>query len=211
MSRWRARLRALLGAMALLVLIAGCATPVNSDVTVFHDWPSEAPRTYRFAATGEQLGSLEYASYRGLIRAELARVGFLESQSPRFEVRFQYGVEPRTQRSIEYTNPYYLQPWFYWGSFGSGGGLSLAAPWPGFGMPYAVERAESWYEYRLSIQIADAAAGGRNVYEANAVTGGISPSIADAMPYLVHAVFADFPGRSGVTRHVEVPREAVVH
>lgn len=209
MSRWAAYLCEGLVVVALL-LFGGCALPVNSDVTVFHEWPDQAPRTYRFATTAVQLDSLEYASYRGLMRAELARVGFIETQSPRFEVRFRFSSEPRTRRSIEYTNPYYLQPWFYWGSFGSGGGFSLAAPWPGFGAgPYAVERAESWYEYRLMIQIADLAAGARNVYEANAVTGGVSPSIADAMPYLVHAVFADFPGRSGVTRHVEVPREAI--
>jgi hypothetical protein len=212
MNRWPAHLREALVVVALL-LLGGCALPIASDVTVFHEWPDQAPRSYRFAATEAQLDSLEHASYRALMRAELARVGFVETaQAPRFEVRIEFSTEPRTQRRIEYSNPDYLQPWFYWGSFGSGGGFSLAAPFPGFGYgPYAVERAESWYEYRLSVEIGDLAAGGRNVYEASAVTGGISPSIADAMPYLVRSVFTDFPGRSGVTRHVQVPRDAVAH
>ena len=29
-------------------LLAGCATPIASDLTVFHEWPAQAPRTYRF-------------------------------------------------------------------------------------------------------------------------------------------------------------------
>jgi hypothetical protein len=196
------------GALSLS-LLAGCATPIRSDLTVFHEWPAEAPRTYRFAANQEQLGSLEHASYRSLIRGELARVGFAESNTPRFEVRFDYEITPRVDRLVEYASPYYFQPWFGFGTWGSHGGLSFSAPWPGWGGTYAVERQQTWYGYRLELVITDLAAAGKRVFEATAVTGGSTESIAPAMPYLARSVFADFPGRSGLTRRVEVPVEAV--
>ncbi|MCM5572322.1 DUF4136 domain-containing protein [Burkholderiaceae bacterium FT117] len=202
-------LRRVLAPLGAAALLAACATPVSSDLTVFHEWPSQAPRTYRFAATETQLDSLEHASYRQQMRGELARVGFTETaQAPRFEVRFDTAVAPRHERRLEYTQPY-VQPWFWWGTWGRHGGVSIAAPWPGYYGPYAVERDVSWYEYRLRVEIRDLGAGGRKVYEATAVAAGGAPSIAGAMPYLARAVFADFPGLSGVTRRVEVPREAV--
>jgi len=202
----RGSLRALFAFGGVLAL-AGCALPVASDLTVFHEWPEQAPRTFRFVTTEAQLDSLEHASYRQVMRAELARIGFTESQTPRFELRFDPMVLSRTERRVDYAYPY-VQPWFYWGTWGSRGGVSIATPWPGYYGGYAVDRDVTWYEYRLSITIRDLAAGGRKVYEANAVASGSAPSIAGAMPYLARAVFADFPGLSGVPRRVEVPREA---
>lgn len=208
-SLFRSRSIAGLGLLAMAALLAGCATPIASDLTVFHEWPAQAPRTYRFAATETQLDSLEHATYRQQMRAELARIGFTETaQAPRFEVRFETAVQPRHERRLEYTQPYYVQPWFWWGTWGRHGGVSIAAPFPGYG-GYAVERDIAWYEYRLSVNFRDLAAGGRKVYEATVVTSGGAPSIAGAMPYLARALFADFPGLSGVTRRVEVPREAI--
>lgn len=204
-----ARMRAAgLAALTTLALLAGCASPVASDLTVFHEWPAQAPRSYRFAVSGAQIDSLEHASYRQQMRAELARIGFSETaQSPRFEVSFDTQASPRHERRLEYAQPYYVHPWFWWGTWGRHGGVSIAAPFPPYG-GYAFERDLVWYEYRLTVNFRDLAAGGRKVYEASAVSGGGAPSIAGAMPYLARAVFADFPGLSGVTRRVEVPREA---
>ena len=95
-SLFRLRSIAGLGLFAMAALLAGCATPIASDLTVFHEWPAQAPRTYRFAATETQLDSLEHATYRQQMRAELARIGFTETtQAPRFEVRFETAVQPR--------------------------------------------------------------------------------------------------------------------
>lgn len=201
--------RRLLAGLAALATLAGCATPVGTDLTVFHEWPVEASRSYRFATTGEQFDSLEHRNYRQLLRGELARAGFAETaQAPRFEIRFDTTVEPRQARRVEYTQPYAVQPWFWWGTWGRHGGVSISAPWPGYG-GQVIERELSWYEYRLSVEFRDLAAAGRKVYEGTAVAAGDAPTIAAAMPYLARAVFADFPGRSGVPRRVEIPRDAV--
>jgi hypothetical protein len=200
---------ALACALATLAALAACATPVGTELTAFHEWPAEATRSYRFAATSEQLESLEHRSYRQLLRGELARAGFSEtSQAPRFELRFGTSVEPRQTRRVEYSQPYYVQPWFWLGSWGHHGGVSISAPWPGHG-GQVIDRELSWYEYRFSVEFHDLAAGGRKVYEASAVAAGSSPTIAAAMPYLARAVFTDFPGRSGVPRRVDIARDAV--
>ncbi|NLD69951.1 MAG: DUF4136 domain-containing protein [Limnobacter sp.] len=191
-----------------MLLAGGCATTVTSDVTVFHEWPADAPRSFRIATTPEQLESLEHADYRRQLRAELALLGFVESPSPRFEVRFDTDVLARSERRVEYAYPYYVQPWFGWGTWGSHGGFAMSMPWPGWGAGYGVEREFVWYEYRLSIEFRDLATG-RKVFEAKAATLGDSPSIASAMPFLLRSVLADFPGLSGVSRRVEIPVSAV--
>lgn len=201
------RARAWLGAVvAAAALLAGCATPVTSDLTVFHEWPEQAPRTYRLVTNEAQLDSLEHANYRQVMRNELARIGFSEAgQAARFELRFDTAIEARRDRRVEYTQPY-IHPWFWWGSWGRHGGVSIGMPFPMAGHP--VEREIAWYEYQLTVSFRDLS-DGRKVYEATAVATGGAASIAGAMPYLARAVFADFPGLSGVTRRVEVPREAV--
>lgn len=212
MERWRTLWASLLVVGAMLA--AGCAMPVTSEVAVFHEWPADAQRTYRIAVSGEQLHSLEESTYRQRLREELARVGFVESASPRFELRFEPQVTARPVRRVDYVSPspWFVQPSFYFGSWGRHAGVSIAAPlwgWgPGWG-GYAVERQEPWFEYQLHLDMRDLAAGGRTVYEGRAVTYGSSPSIAGAMPYLMRSLFADFPGRSGIARRVEVPRDAV--
>jgi len=197
-----------MAAAGLLLALAACATPVGTDLTAFHEWPAEAVRSYRFAASAEQLDSLEHRSYRQLLRTELSRAGFVEtSQAPRFELRFETTSEPRYARQIEYT-PYYVQPWFWWGTWGRHGGLSIGLPLSAYG-GQAIEREVSWYEYRLAVSFSDLAADGRKVYEATAVASGSVPSVVAAMPYLARAIFDDFPGLSGVPRRVEIPRDAV--
>src|SRR5690606_16033953 len=106
-------------------------------------------------------------------------------------------VLARSERRVEYAYPYYVQPWFGWGTWGSHGGFAMSMPWPGWGAGYGVEREFVWYEYRLSIEFRDLATG-RKVFEAKAATLGDSPSIASAMPFLLRSVLADFPGLSGV-------------
>ena len=60
-------------------------------------------------------------------------------------------------------------------------------------------------ELRLDIRVA---ATGAKVYEGTAVSEGSTDQLNPIMPYLVEALFSDFPGGNGVTRRVDVPIEA---
>ncbi len=85
----------------LAVLLAGCATPLRGQLTAFHEWPADAPRTYQFARTAAQRDSLEHATWEQVMRAELARAGFREAANPRFSITFDYRVSRQLGRVVE--------------------------------------------------------------------------------------------------------------
>lgn len=195
-------------AAAATLLLAGCATPMRGQLTAFHEWPADAPRTYRFVRSEAQRESLEHATWERLLRAELARAGFREAASPRFAIGFDYRVTRQLSRVVD-AYPGGFHPYFWWGAWGPHGGVSLGGPFPWWGPGwYPVERDRVWYAYRLRIEIEDLAARPpRRVYEGTAVSDGLDPAPADVLPLLARAVLGDFPGPSGVTRRVEVPTE----
>ncbi|MCL4185273.1 MAG: DUF4136 domain-containing protein [Burkholderiaceae bacterium] len=201
MKRWLAG-----AAVGLMLLLAGCAMPLRGQLTAFHEWPADAPRTYRFVRTDAQRDSLEQAAWEKALRAELARAGFQETPSPRFAIGFDYRVVRHVSRVIDaYPS---VHPYFWWGTWGPHGGMSIGGPmWWGPGW-YPVERDRTWYEYRLRMEIEDLATRpARRVYEGTAVSDGLDPAPSAVLPLLARAILGDFPGQSGVTRQVEVPVE----
>ncbi|WDZ95073.1 DUF4136 domain-containing protein [Herbaspirillum sp. WKF16] len=205
MKRW---LFSLIAAASLL--LSGCASVVDSNVTSFHAWPADANgKSFVFAPAREQEGNLEYASYAQLIRQQLQALGFSEApdrKSARLAVSFGYGMNTE---QVVVTRPAY-DPFFYgpgWGRFG---------PHPyGFYGPYGPFYDPFWYggpmqttSYpvflrRLQIGIANAD-DGRQLYDVVVDSDGNRGGLAAAMPYMVRAAFADFPGPSGVTRHISI-------
>ncbi|MBW7924226.1 MAG: DUF4136 domain-containing protein [Burkholderiaceae bacterium] len=197
----------LLALLATLSALAGCATPLRGEVTTFNAWPADAPRTYRFVRTEPQRNSLEHAQWEDLLRFELARAGFRQSPDPRFAVSFDYRVDRRMGSVVEYQPV--VQPYFWWGAFGPHAGFSLGGPFPWWGSSYyPVASDRIWYDYRLHLQIEDLSAKPpRRVYEGTAISDGYIPQPEEVLPLLARALLEDFPGPSGVTRRVEVPRE----
>lgn len=193
---------------ALVVLASGCATPLRGQLTAFHDWPTDAPRTYRFARTSDQQYSLAHATWERALRSELARAGFQEAATPRFEISFDYRVDRQMSRVADYYPAF--QPYFWLGSFGHHGGFSFGGPWPWWGTPYyPVVSDRIWYDYRLRMQIEDLSTRPpRRVYEGTAVSATSVAEPSEILPLLARAILGDFPGPSGVTRRVEIPRDA---
>jgi hypothetical protein len=191
---------------AFSALAAGCATPLRGEVTTFNDWPASAQRTYRFVRSESQRNSLEHARWEELLRAELARAGFRQAPDPRFEISFDYRVDRKMSRVVEYQPM--VQPYFWWGAFGPHAGFSVGGPFPWWGSGYyPVASDQIWYDYRLRVQIEDLSSKPpQRVYEGTAVTDGYVPQPEEVLPLLARALFEDFPGPSGVTRRVEVPR-----
>lgn len=191
---------------ALVALASGCATPLRGEITTFNEWPQDAPRTYRFARTEQQRNSLEHANWEDLMRAELARAGFSQAPDPRFEISFDFRVDRRLGRFTEYQPM--IQPYFWWGSFGRHAGFSVGGPlWWGSAY-YPVSSDRIWYDYRLRVHIDDLSTKPpRRVYEGTALTDGFVPQPEEVLPLLARALFEDFPGPTGATRRVEVPRQ----
>lgn len=210
MKRWLFLFTAAAG-----LLLSGCASVVESDVTAFHAWPADANgKSYVFAPAKEQENNLEYGNYAQLIRQQLQTLGFAEAadkKSAQLTVSFRYGMNTE---QVVVTRPAY-DPFFYgpapgWGRFG---------PHPyGFYGPYGPFYDPFWYGgpmqttsypvYLRRLQIGIANAGdGKTLYDVVVDSEGNRGGLAAVMPYMVRAAFTDFPGPSGVTRHIKIEVE----
>lgn len=215
LADWRCG-RALCLAVLALVL-AGCASApmIRSDVTAFHEWPATlTDKSFVFERTKQQNDSLEYRNYEELVRAELQRVGLtpagVGARDPALRVNMNYAIEARDVRVVE---PVVMQPG--WGPSGFG------PYWPRYGMydpffphpfwnPPVIVRYDdasyTVYTRRLHITIARAGKGGaEKLYDVTVISEGRNPSLAAVMPYMIKSAFAEFPGKSGVPRRVELP------
>jgi len=203
--------------MALSLLLAGCTIPVvKSEVTTFHEWPAALQeKTYVFERTKEQDNNLEYRNYENMVRSELNRLGFKEAssgQTPQLKVTLDYSISVRDVREIYpvvvdpgWGSPYW--PWPYWRSYYPPFYGPFYDPfWYG---PPVVQQRESNYQVftrRLHVVIMQAA-DGKKLYDTTVVSEGSNGSLAAIMPYLVRSMFADFPGKNGVPRQVELKME----
>lgn len=195
----------------LALLLSGCAgTIVRSEVTAFHEWPADAgEKSYTFRRDAAQANDLEYRSYENLVRAELQRLGFVESERGRLNVSLNYQVDARDLRVVE---PVIVDPWYGPGFFGRhrypyGYYSPFADPfWFGPPVVQPVERRFVVYSRQLKIAINRAADGG-SLYQVTVSSQGQTPTLAAVMPAMVKSAFADFPGPSGVPRVLELKVE----
>lgn len=198
-------------AILFALLLSGCAgTIVRSEVTTFHEWPAESgEKSYTFRRDAAQANDLEYRNYENLVRAELQRLGFSESERGRLNVSLAYHVDARDLRVVE---PVVVDPWYGPGFFGRhrypyGFYSPFADPfWFGPPVVQPIERRFVVYSRQLKITISRAA-DGRNLYQVTVNSQGQTPSLATVMPAMVKSAFADFPGPSGVPRVLELKVE----
>lgn len=199
--------------LAASVLLTGCGTIIRSDVTAFHEWPGQLPdKSYVFERTKEQNDSLEYLNYENLVRNELNRLGFSEapaSTKPALKASINFSINGRDVREVY---PVVVNPYPYW----------YGPAWRGYYWPYygpfydpfwygppIVETRVSQYQLftrQLRIMLARMA-DGKKLWETTVVSEGSNGTLATVMPYMVRSAFADFPGKSGVPRRVELKME----
>ncbi len=205
--------RLMISITALCLLLAGCATTIQSEVTAFHDWPADLrDKSFVFERSHEQENNLEYNSYENLVRDELRRLGFIDaadSKSAKLKVAMQYSMQVRDVRVVQ---PVLVDPYWYGSPF-----YGYGRRWPGYGYygpfydpfwygPPIVEQRDIRYQLftrQLKIGIAQAS-DFKKLYDVTVNSEGTNDSLAAVMPYMVRSAFADFPGRNGVPRRIEM-------
>lgn len=208
----------ILGSIALVVGLSACAQNIKSDVARFHQLQSVSQGA-SFAVVpknDEMIGSLEFQQYAGLVAAQMQRQGFQVASGPSqadLLVAFDYSVSDGDQ--VIRTRGAGLNSF---GAFGFGGFNNFYGgfgPWGGgFG---GAGMGADVYSYEvftrgLTLQIYRApganAAEREVVFEGKVNSVGRDNRLPEVMPFLVEAMFVDFPGQSGVTKEVkiEVPR-----
>lgn len=198
-------------AIAGLLALAGCANTLSARVTTYQQWPVGVQgEYYRIVPTPTQTGSLEFGAFADMLRAAIGQTGLREAAGgaqARFDVHMQYGTELK-QTWVQRYDDYYLNdgwmgPAFggYYGGWGGwGGGI--------FYRPAVVTVPVDVYHNTLTVTILDQAQQGREVYRATAVHRSDADNLPNVMPYLMQAIFDDFPGNNGQVREVryELPR-----
>lgn len=195
----------------LLVLLAGCASTVRSNVTVFSDWPAALPdQTYVFERSQAQDKDLEYLNYENLVRNAVRRLGMTEAEtgkSPSLKITLSYNVNVVDVRTVQ---PVYADPFFYGGGFYGGGFYSrrhLGLGYdPFFRGPPLIDYQERIYQlYRRQLHVLIARhADGKSLYDVRVNSQGENPSLVVVMPYMVRSAFAEFPGKNGVARTIDM-------
>ena len=205
---------------ACAVLLSGCASTINSDVTTFHQWPASLPdKSYVFEAPPAQDDTLEMRSYQNAVRGELGRLGFREAgagAAPALRVAMRFSTIDVPVRVIEpfypyygsmrfgYASPFYRSPWGY-GRHRSVFYSPFYDPfW--YGMPMYSESVSHHYKRELQVAI-KAAADGKRLFDVTVHNTSREPSSPLIIPAMVQSAFTGFPGVSGVARRVELQRD----
>ncbi len=199
--------------LATALILSGCATTLRSDVTAFHEWPAQLQdKSYALKAPPDSDDTLEYRSYQNLVRAQLARLGFTEATSAdtaNLTVAMQFWTAEHEVRVLQadpyFHGSYYRDPW------GRGG-------WPGYGYGYSpfydpflyhrpLVREVLRYNYERQLKVTIDDKNGRKLFDVTVKNLSAIASTPVAMPALVASAFADFPGRSGVPRTIDLQLE----
>lgn len=203
--------------VAFTLLVGGCATQVETNVTAFHTLQNGGRgQTFVMIPYEDQEGSLEWRTYAGLVSQQLVAKGLMAAErlaEADLAVFMAYAIDGgRTSVSAV---PMFGQ---------TGGGTtstttgyvgsrpvyaSTYTP-PTYGVTGFVPVEDTVYGRALKIIIIDAkrsfaAKKPLPVYEATATSAGSSGTLNIVMPAIVSGIFKDWPGPSGVTRKQTTP------
>ena len=195
-----------------LLVLSGCASRISGDVTTFHENVMPAGETIRVvAADPEKNQSLEFRSYAQRINEELRRIGYTPVTEPDVvadliaEVDYEVEAGPTevyTDRSRSYVRYHfgfgrYYNPWYF--------GFYDPFYDPLWSQPEVYSNPTWQRSLELNIQKADGEH--ERVFEARVESNGNENSLPEVMPYLITAMFENFPGESGTTKVVTIEKD----
>jgi hypothetical protein len=212
-------------APAALLGLSACATGLPTQVSRFQAMPAPAGQSFVIHAQDrDKNGGLEFSQYAGLVRDNLARLGYREAASERdasFVVTLDYGVDQGRERVIATPDPF-MDDWSYRGfgrrpfysRFGFRGGYG------GFGRfrdpffwgwhdPFWGGYDVSSYTLYTSFLEMDIrrASDGQSLFEGKAQARSGNNELPRLVPNLVEAMFTNFPGNNGETVRITVMPE----
>ncbi|MBF5090215.1 MULTISPECIES: DUF4136 domain-containing protein [unclassified Novosphingobium] len=189
--------------LAALPAAPGVAFAAPVEVTRFHTAESLAKLVPGAAlalapAPGEDPAGLETALWNDAVMREVAARGFGTATAGAADALVEVRVERRTERQERQRGPVSVGVGGSTGGWNSGVGLGV-----GFSLGGG---SREWTETRLSVTIRDRATG-QALWEGRAESRDNAKKkeadAANVAPRLAHALFTDFPGKSGQTIQVK--------
>ncbi len=195
-------------AVALLGL-AGCARTFEADVSRFHRLTAPDSETIRIVpADPAKVGSLEFEQYAGLVRAQLIDAGYRPvAEDPDILAKLDWSVSEGREKIRSYPGYYDYYPYFGFDHYGGFGHYGYGGFYPYYG--YAGYGGYGGGVYSTTVRSVTLTLRlmrptGEILFEGRAVSEIGKPDLPAVMPYLVQALFTDFPGESGRTQTVEL-------
>ena len=212
---------AALGLGAAALGLSACAQQINTTVSRYQAMPAPQGQTFYVVPAGGMAnnGGLEFQRYAGIVAQQLQARGFqpaTDARSANMVVQFGYGVDRGQVRYVE--DPFYYSRWGYggwgspfyspfyrsrWGYGGYGYGWGWNDPfWYGGGI-------DSYVEYHSQIDLHIRAAGtNAPLFDGRAQARSMTNRLDVVIPSLVDAMFTGFPGHSGETVKITIPRRS---
>lgn len=202
-------LKAIKLSLALISLgaaLSGCTNLLTSDVVTFHEGPLPNGETIRVvAADPEKVPSLEFKSYANLVNEELRKIGYVpvtdENADAELLAEVDYSVEsaeplvnvndPNRYVRYHFAAGRFYDP-FYFGVYDTWGPQVYATP---------------TFMRNLELNIVSNDEAMTRVFEGRVQSTGYDNQLPEIMPYLVTAMFKNFPGENGVTKVVTIEKD----
>lgn len=203
-------------AMLVTAFLTACASPITARVTSFNQWPADtAGSTFSYLTPVDPTRELEQATYESHVQAELEKQGF--RRAPAGQVgRLQVEVTTASHgEQRNYLTPVYQDNYVYLPPYRDAAGRIFPGFWAPdpFGPRYVGERQVSLTLQisSLRLRILDTKGSApdkpRTVFESRVIYEGGGIDLAVLVPYLVRAVFDEFPGQNGQVRTVQFDRK----
>lgn len=183
-----------------LFLLSGCSSNINSNVTRFHQLPPANGDSIEVVALDPTLQqSIEFSTYAQMVGQKLGEVGYTPpvNNRSRYIAEVGYNISPLGETVIENRSPVSVGV-----GVGSGSrrGTSMGV---GISTGFGSSNNEPQYVSRLTMNIIDLTTGNR-LYEGHVESISRGQNLSQTMPFLINALFQDFPGESGTSNVVKV-------
>ena len=203
------------GLLAFFLFIGACTTPIKTEVTRFHMLPAPQGESFIVVSKYEGMeGSLELQTYARIVSDYLRAEGFVPAGQgqPDLIVKIGFGisqpVEQRRRSTAHY--PFYGSfyafgghPYFPYGYYGP-----HRYPHSRFAYGFGYSSYDySYLVYERRFEMTIERSSGQVLYEGQASSVGRNKVLPEVMPFLVQAMFTEFPGQSGVTTSVSIKPE----
>ncbi|MGH6639759.1 MAG: DUF4136 domain-containing protein [Polaromonas sp.] len=199
-------------ALLAAALLTACASPITARVTSFNQWPTDlAGSTFSFLPPVDTTRELEQATYESHVQAALEQRGLKRAPAGQVgRILVDVAAHNRSQQKT-YLTPVYQDNYVFLPPFRDPAGRMFPGVWgpDPFGSRYVGERQVSRTvqisSLRLRLLDTQGSPPGkpRTVFESRTIYEGDSGDLPVLVPYLVRAVFDEFPGQNGQVRTVK--------
>ncbi len=198
-----------------LLLLTGCASRIQSDVTTFHRDVMPAGETIRVVpADPNKMGSLEFQTYASRINDELRRMGYTPVSEndvvTDLIAEVDYSVDEGPTEIYSEPSPSYVRYHFGFGRYYNPWYFGMYNRFDPFYDPFWDEPrvySEQTFNRNLEMNIVKADGDHERLFEGRVESNGTENSLPEVMPNLITAMFSNFPGESGVTKVVTIEKD----